>query len=108
MKFLSLEDSHIMVQSVITSTPLFQMQNALLPRGICKAIDRAAMGFLSGDIAEKNKTHLIRWDTMTREKDKGGLGIRKMQLMNTAFMAKLGWKLLTEGDKLWVRALSSK
>ena len=27
-----------------------------------------------------------------------------MQALNTAFMAKLGWKILTEKDKLWDRA----
>ena len=49
---------------------------------------------------EGRKTHLINWETVTKEKSKGGQGIRKMQGMNKALMAKLGWKLLTYRNKL--------
>ena len=31
-----------------------------------------------------------------------------MQHMNKALMAKLGWKMLTDRNKLWVRVLQSK
>ena len=105
MKFLSLAGRHALVQSVITSIPLFQMQTALLPRGLCEALDTKSRGFLWGDTMEGRKTHLINWETVTKEKSKGGLGIRKMQHMNKALMAKLGWKLLTDRNKLWVRVL---
>ena len=33
--------------------------------------------------------HLINWDTMTTEKEEGGLGIKKMRTMNSALMATL-------------------
>ena len=38
----------------------------------------------------------------------GGLGIRSMQNMNLAFMAKLGWRLLSTKNELWAQILHSK
>ena len=36
-----------------------------------------------------------------------GLGIRSMQNMNLAFMAKLGWRLLSAKNELWAQMLHS-
>ena len=37
-----------------------------------------------------------------------GSGIRSIQHMNHAFMAKLAWRLLSESNTLWARVLLSK
>lgn len=38
----------------------------------------------------------------------GVLGVRRLREWNIAFMAKLGWKMLTNTDKLWVRIFNEK
>ena len=43
---------------------------------------------------------------VTHGKDQGGLGIRTMHSMNLAFLAKLGWRLISEKD--WAMALIRK
>lgn len=37
----------------------------------------------------------------------GGIEIRKAKDMNIAFMAKLGWRLLTEQEALWAQVLKT-
>ena len=61
-----------------------------------------------GSSKEERKLHLINWETMTKGKDIGGLGIRSMQKMNLAFMAKFRWRLLSTKNELWAQILHSK
>jgi len=43
-----------------------------------------------------------------REKAHGGLGIRSMRQLNSAYLMKLGWRLKTEPSTLWARLLKEK
>lgn len=36
------------------------------------------------------------------------MGIRKMQNVNTAVLGKLGWKVLSDPDYIWVKVVSAK
>lgn len=51
---------------------------------------------------------LISRDKIYRSKCEGGLGIKKLQDVNAANLAKLGWKILKEPDNLWVKVVSTK
>ncbi|CAN1801902.1 Putative ribonuclease H protein At1g65750 [Linum perenne] len=54
------------------------------------------------------KTHLLSWDVVCRLKTQGGLGLRKAKELNQAYLMKLGWAILKEPEKLWVRVLTNK
>lgn len=45
---------------------------------------------------------LVRWDNVCQPKDKGGLGIKDMKIMNKAFLMKIGWGLVTNSKSFWV------
>ena len=77
------------------------MQGALLSSKVCKEIDRANRNFLWGSTPKKRKMHLVNWDTVTRPKDHGGLGIFELRPQNLALIAKLNWKLLSEDHSPW-------
>ena len=51
---------------------------------------------------------LIAWDDVCRPKYEGGRGIRKNEDVNRASIAKLGWKILTDNDSIWVRIMRDK
>lgn len=51
---------------------------------------------------------LISWDKICRPKCESRLGIRRTQDVNAAFIAKLGWKIITGPDNLWTRVVSAK
>lgn len=71
-------------------------------------IDRKIRNFIWGCNEGERKIHLVDWNTMTMPKERGGLGIRRTDDMNMAFMAKMGWRIEKEKDKLWVHVLSHK
>jgi len=51
---------------------------------------------------------LVAWDKVCKPKKFGGLGLRKTGVVNTAFLAKLSWKFLTQPDNLWVKQMRAK
>ena len=50
--------------------------------------------------------YLKVWDDICRTKCVGSLGIRRMQYMNSAHIANMGWSVKV--DQLWVKLLSRK
>ena len=84
------------------------MQSALLPKALCNKIDRIIWRFLWGDSDEMSKVHLVIWETITRLKEHGGLGIKSMHGMKLAFMAKMNWRLFFGKQSLWEKVLTSK
>lgn len=97
-----------MAQSVLASIPYYTMQVTSIPSGVCEAIDKRIRNFLWGNKEGERKIHLVRWEVVTRLKDQGGLGLRKAKDMNTAFLAKIGWRMEMEKDKLWVQVITNK
>lgn len=58
---------------------------------------------------EHNKIiHTINWGLICLPKKGGDLGLRRSEQMNKALLVKLGWRLLTEKEKLWSRVIRSK
>ncbi|KAK9132888.1 hypothetical protein Scep_012416 [Stephania cephalantha] len=97
-----------LAQSVLLSLPIFQMQSAKLPRGVCDMIDKLVTGFIRGSTVDQRKPHLVKWEVLCSKKKNGGLGLRPTAMVNDAMLMKLGWQFLSDPDALWARVLSSK
>lgn len=107
-KTLSLAGRIVLAQSVLAAIPYYSMQTTLLPIGVIKAIEQQIRNFIWGSSLEQRKCHLIRWDIVTTSKECGGLGIRKLEVMNRAFLAKIGWRVLRNDDSLLALVLRAK
>ena len=105
---LSLAGRTTLIQSTLAAIPSYTMQSARLPRSVCDEIDRKVRRFLWGGTTTARKIHLVHWNTVTKPKALGGLGIHAMRQLNSAFLAKLGWRVLHEPDSFWVRVLHAK
>ncbi|XP_061373061.1 uncharacterized protein LOC133315448 [Gastrolobium bilobum] len=77
-----------LAQSVMTTIPFFQMQSCMLPMSVCDDIERMQRRIIWGDSDIQKKNHLISWDVITLPKECGGLGFKKLNQMNYAFLAK--------------------
>jgi len=84
------------------------MQTTRLSRSIYDDIDRKIRRFLWGGIANERKAHLVHWNSVTKPKELGGLGLCAMRQLNSVHLAKLGGRVMNEIDSLWTRALRSK
>ncbi|KAL7218658.1 hypothetical protein ACSBR2_011841 [Camellia fascicularis] len=84
------------------------MQCNFIPKSMANTIDKLNKDFLWGSSSELRKVHGVAWDTVTKPKKLGGLGIRQTCLVNKVSMAKLSWRLLSEDTSLWAKTLKSK
>ena len=91
----SLRQAELLAKAIISATPFYSMQSALLPKMLCDNIDKKVRNFIWGSSKDERKLHLINWETTIKEKEDGGSRVRSMRSMNLAFMAKLGWRLLS-------------
>lgn len=84
------------------------MQTAKIPRSICDKLDKKTRQFIWGGDDERRKIHLLSWETLQKPRDQGGIGMRSARQANSAFLTKLGWRVLTEPNALWSRVLRHK
>ena len=98
---LSLAARATLVQAVTSTISSYVMQTTKIPEITLQAIDRCNRRFLWGGDEDKQKLSLVAWDDVSQRKENGGIGLRKMTHLNTALLAKLGWRLYSEPQSLW-------
>lgn len=96
------------LKSVLTGIPTYSMSCFLLPVGLCNQIQSALTHFWWDSNDSTRKMCWVSWDSMTKPKSKGGLGLRDIQAFNVAMLANLSWRLVTQPDNLVARTLLGK
>ena len=81
------------------------MQCYKLPTRITSQLDRTHREFFWKNSNTDKGMPLVAWDKICQQKTLGGLGLRKSAAVNTACLAKLGWKILTQPDNFWVQQM---
>ncbi|KAF7807224.1 ribonuclease H [Senna tora] len=105
---LSMAGRTAVAKSVVSSIPFYAMQSMRIPKSISLEVERMQRNFIWGHDHEHRKAHPIGWSTLCKPKGCGGLGFRRMELMNSAFLMKLGWKFMTEKDNLCCQVMVAK
>jgi hypothetical protein len=95
-------------KSVLSSIPYYHMQYAKIPKTLCDDMEKMQRSFVWGDTDQSRKSHLISWETCCLPKEGGGLGFKRPQLMNEAFLMKILWNLINKPNDLWCKVLYSK
>jgi hypothetical protein len=96
-----------LVNSSLTSVPLYMLSFYRIPVGVKEKLDRIRNNFLWDETEEKKKYHLVNGQTVCMPKDQGGLGVLDLEKMNIALLAKWLWKLFNE-DGIWQKILRKK
>lgn len=97
-----------LTQSVLAVLPTYTMQTTLLPKGVCRELERMSRGFIWGAKNGERKWHSVSWNAFLEPKENGGLGMKDLHKFNNALIMKLGWGLIARPEALWVRVLHSK
>ncbi|XP_057442323.1 uncharacterized protein LOC130734042 [Lotus japonicus] len=97
-----------LAKSVLAAIPTYSMQVFWLPRWLNERINQLVRNFIWSRHGGNRGWHLVNWDTLTRDKDCGGLGIKEMNRFNTALLGKAVWQLVQKPNKLWVKVLDQK
>lgn len=74
----------MLIQSALSTVPIYTMQSLALPVGVCKEIDKICRDFLWGETDDKKWPHPMKWSDVCTPQDKGGLGLRMARYFNLA------------------------
>jgi len=100
----------ILVNSVLTSFPLYYMAFFFLPQSVVDYIDRLRRAFFwKGESSIIGGQCVVSWDVLYSPSGTGGLGICRLKDFNISLLSKLWWKLLTtnlHGQK-WSTTITS-
>ncbi|KAK4285196.1 hypothetical protein QN277_001926 [Acacia crassicarpa] len=107
-KNLSAARRTTLISSVTMSIPGYVMQTSSLPMTTCESLDKYNRKFLWVSTEDKQKIPLVSWDAICKPKTRGGLGLRHAKDQNNAYLMKLGWRLATKREDLWVKVIQSK
>lgn len=90
------------------AVPIYSMMMNMMLKACIEEIHKMKRNFTWGDMQEKSKYHAINWDTITKHKQDEGLGLRRLDIMNNAYIVKLVWKLHNATKELWYEVLQNK
>ncbi|CAM8877661.1 unnamed protein product [Rhodiola kirilowii] len=98
----------VLIKAVLQAIPLYAMSCFKIPISVCRRLVSIFLGFWWKPDSQNKGIHWVRADILFKEKEKGGLGFRKIDLMNIAMLAKQGWRILSEPSLLVSTLLKSK
>ena len=98
----------ILINSVLTSMPMFILSFFKVLDGVRKRLDFYRSRFFWQGDDLKRKYRLAKWDIICRPKDQGGLGIENLEVKNRCLLSKWLWKLSIDTDATWAQILRSK
>ncbi|RVW32801.1 GTPase Der [Vitis vinifera] len=97
-----------LIKSTLASMPIYQMSIFRMPKVVVRRIEKVQRDFLWGGGNMERKMHLVKWEVVCTNKDKGGLGLRKLALLNKALLGKWIWRYACEKNILWRQVIKVK
>ena len=107
-QFISKGGRLTLIQSILSSLPIYCLSLFRMPVSICKRLEKIQREFMWSGGSLKKKIHLVNWKTVCTEKKKGGLGLRRFSILNKALLSKWCWRFANERDSLWRKVIQSK
>lgn len=84
------------------------MQSCIILKGVCDDIDKICRGFIWEEEIGQRKFHPIRWEKICQPKKEEGLGLRSMRDINSTYMMKASWNLISPPSTLWKTLVRAK
>ncbi|RVX13511.1 putative ribonuclease H protein [Vitis vinifera] len=97
-----------LIKSTLASMPLYQLSLFRVPKIVARRLEKLQRDFLWGGGNMERKSHLVNWEMVCTGKEKGGLGLRKLVLLNKALLCKWVWRFARAKDELWKQVLTVK
>ncbi|WKA02181.1 hypothetical protein VitviT2T_020399 [Vitis vinifera] len=90
-----------LIKSTMTSMPIYQIPLFRMPKLVARKLEKLQRVFLWGRGNLEKKTHLVNWEVVCADKEKGGLGLRKLAFLNKALLGKWIWRFACDKENLW-------
>ena len=107
-RFLDYGSRVTLIDSVLSSLPTHYLCSLKLPKAIFKLFDRGRRHCLWAKEEDANSVQsLAAWSLVCRPKKHGGLGIKNLEVQNTALLLKQLHKFFCKADIPWVKLVWS-
>ena len=97
-----------LIKSTLASMPIYQMSIFRMPKIVAKRIEKVQRDFLWGGGNLEGKIHLVKWDVVCTNKNKGELSLRKIVMLNRVLLGKWIWRYTCEKDNIWKQVITTK
>ncbi|RVX03319.1 putative ribonuclease H protein [Vitis vinifera] len=85
-QYLSKGGRLTLIKSTLSNLPIYFMSLFVIPRKVRLRLEKIQREFLWGDMEERRKIHLVRWEVICKDKRHGGLGLRYLKDFNHALL----------------------
>lgn len=106
-KALSIGGRRVLVQAVLGSIPTYYLSIFKAPKSVIDALERLRRDFFWGSDADNRKKAWVKWSTVIRDKESGGLGIGSIFASNISLLVKWVWKFKNDPNAPWVKFIKS-
>ncbi|XP_026459748.1 uncharacterized protein LOC113360454 [Papaver somniferum] len=106
-RLLSFHDRLILVKTVLCSYPLYNMAVYKWPSSVIKICEKIIRNFLWSGDGEVRKYKTLSWKKIYVPYIEGGLGIRRLEVLNKILLTKMMWKLVYSSDE-WALFFTAK
>lgn len=107
-RFLSKAARIELINSALSSLPIYFMSLIQMPVSIEKQMSKHMRDFLWGSSQEKKKINWIARERACKTKNMGGLGIRNLKATNKSLLSKWIWRYYQEKEALWRKIIQHK
>ena len=97
----------VLLDSVLSSLPMYMMSFFRLPKGVRKKLDYYRSRFLWQYDNHKKKYRLIKWNILSKPRSLGGMGIIDLEMQNICLLSKWLFRPINE-DGIWQDVLRRK
>ncbi|XP_026432710.1 uncharacterized protein LOC113330060 [Papaver somniferum] len=94
-----------LLKCILTSLPMYYFSLFKASISVIKILEKKMRNFLWGN---KRCSHLIKWEMVFADKERGGLGVLNLKFMNIALLAKWSWRFGIEKNSLWYKLIVEK
>jgi hypothetical protein len=107
-RFLSFGGRIVLLNSVLSAIPIFYLSFMKMPVKVWKEVVKSQREFLWGGLEKKRKINWVCWDTVTKSKSDGGLGVKDLRRVSLSLLAKWKWRFLNSEHGYWRAVLEAK
>ena len=97
-----------LIKNTLASMLIYQKSIFRMPKIVARRIEKVQRDFLWGGGNLEGKIYLVKWDVICTDKNKGGLGIRIITMLNRALLGKWIWRYACEKDNIWKQVIITK